>query len=319
MALRYLSGVQPSGQLHLGNYFGAIRRHIEAQDGAFYFIANYHAMTTIQNGDALRKNIQDAACTYLALGLDPERATFYRQSDIPEVTELMWMLATVTGMGLLERATSFKDKKERGIAASMGLFNYPVLMAADILLFDADVVPVGPDQIQHVEMTRDMATYFNQTFGETFKLPKHELGVPVPVPGLDGAKMSKSYGNTIPLFARGKELKKLVMSIKTDSTPLEEPKNPDTCPVFALYKLFANDEKVEEMRHNYLAGNYGYGHAKLALLSAIQECFATAYDKYDYYQSHLDEVEDILRYGAKKARAVAEVRIEAARRAVGLK
>ncbi len=319
MAPRYLSGVQPSGQLHLGNYFGAIKRHIERQDGAFYFIANYHALTTIQNAQVLRKNIYDAACTYLALGLDPKRATFYRQSDIPEVTELMWMLSTVTGMGLLERATSFKDKKERGIPASMGLFNYPVLMAADILLFDADIVPVGPDQVQHVEMTRDMATYFNQTYGETFKLPKYELGVPVPVPGLDGAKMSKSYGNTIPLFARGKELKKLVMSIKTDSTPLEEPKNPDTCPVFALYKLFASDAEVETMRQNYLAGGYGYGHAKLALLSAIQESFSQAYEKYDYYQSHLDEVEDILRFGAEKAREVAQVRIDAARTAVGLR
>ncbi len=318
MALRYLSGVQPSGQLHLGNYFGAIRSHIENQDGAFYFIANYHALTTIQNAEVLRKNILDAACTYLALGLDPERATFYRQSDIPEVTELSWLLSTVTGMGLLERAHSFKEKKARGLPATMGLFTYPILMAADILLFDADVVPVGPDQVQHVEMTRDMATYFNTTYGETFKLPKFELGTPVPVPGLDGEKMSKSYGNFIPIFERGKALKKLVMSIKTDATPLEDPKDPEKCSVFALYRLFASPEQIEQMRQNYAGGNYGYGHAKLALLDVIQERFADAYAKYDHFQSHPDEVEDILRAGAKKARAVARNRLDAARKACGL-
>ncbi len=323
MSTRYLSGVQPSGQLHLGNYFGAIRPHILHQDDAFYFIANYHAMTTLHDAAKLRRNTFEAATTYLALGLDPNRAVFFRQSDVPEVTELSWLLSTVTGMGLLERAVSYKEKVERGITPNVGLFYYPVLMAADILAYDADVVPVGTDQVQHLEMTRDMAGYFNNTFcgeGEppVFKLPKTQLGTPQPVPGLDGAKMSKSYGNHIPIFARGKELKALVMAIKTDSTPLEAPKNPDGDTVFALYSLFATPEKVAALRDKYERGGYGYGHAKLDLLKEIEATFAPAHERLAELERHPDDVEDILRDGARRAREVARAVTERARRACGL-
>lgn len=318
-AKRYLSGIQPSGQLHLGNYFGAIRKHLENQDGAFYFIANYHALTTVHDADLLRERTFDAAVTYLALGLDPERATLFRQSDVPEVTELTWLLATVTGMGLLERAVSYKEKRERGIPATVGLFTYPVLMAADILGYDADVVPVGTDQVQHLEMTRDMAQSFNAAYGQqVFKLPVYELGTPEPVPGIDGAKMSKSYGNHIPIFARGKELKSLVMSIKTDSTPLEEPKNPEGCTVFTLYSLFATPEQKAAMIEKYRAGGYGYGHAKLELLALIKERFAAAHERRDELLRRPDLVEDILQAGAKRARAVAREVTDRARAACGV-
>ena len=223
---RILSGVQPSGRLHLGNYFGAIKQHIDLQDEGqcFYFIANYHALTTIQDPQALSQNSLDIALDYLALGLDPDKSIFFRQSDVPEVTELAWILATVTNMGLLERAVSFKEKVKKGIEASVGLFTYPVLMAADILIYRSHVVPVGKDQIQHVEMTQDIAGKFNQAFSEVFPIPAYRLDKESKVPGIDGQKMSKSYGNTIDIFAEGKALKKTVMSIVTDSTPLEAPK-----------------------------------------------------------------------------------------------
>src|SRR5829696_7605394 len=258
---RILSGVQPSGKLHLGNYFGAIQQHIALQDQgeAFYFVADYHALTTLKDAEAkeadaahkanrkewksareiLAENVRDVALDYLALGLDPAKATFYRQSDIPEVTELAWVLGTVTGMGLLERAHSYKDKVAQGIAASVGLFTYPVLMAADILIVRSNLVPVGKDQVQHLEMTRDMAGYFNQSYGEVFPEPREKHGVAAVVPGTDGRKMSKSYGNTIDIFAEGKALRKAVMGVVTDSTPAEQPKDPETNNVFALYKLFA--------------------------------------------------------------------------------
>lgn len=317
--LRYLSGVQPSGQLHLGNYVGAIRKHIENQDNSFYFLANYHALTTVRDAEELRRNTFEAAITYLALGLDPERSVLFRQSDVPEVTELTWLLMTVTGMGLLERAVSYKEKKDRGILASAGLFTYPVLMAADILLYDTDVVPVGSDQIQHLEMTRDIAQTFNHTYEkDIFKLPRYELGVPTPVIGLDGAKMSKSYNNTIPIFARGKELKSLVMSIITDSTPLEAPKDPETCSVFKLYSLFATPHEVEALRAKYLGGNYGYGHAKKEFLGILERTFATAHDKRDHYLKHPSEVEDVLQEGARRARIVARQVLDRARLACGL-
>ncbi len=315
---RYLSGVQPSGILHLGNYFGAIRQHIERQDNAFYFIANYHALTTLHDAEQLRRNTFDTAATYLALGLDPQRATLFRQSDVPEVAELAWLLATVAGMGLLERAVSYKEKKDKGIAASVGLFTYPVLMAADILIYDSDVVPVGSDQVQHLEMTRDIASSFNHRYGETFKLPAYKLGVPTPVPGLDGQKMSKSYGNTIPILLGGKKLKKLVMSIETDSTPLEDPKDPDTCNVFALYKLFATEAQQQEMRQKYQGGNYGYGHAKLELLGLIKERFAEAREKKAEFDKNPDLVEDALAVGAKRARAIARDVLDRARSACGI-
>lgn len=316
---RYLSGIQPSGLLHLGNYFGAIRQHIKNQDNAYYFIANYHALTTLKDAAQLRQNTFDAAVTYLSLGLDPERATLFRQSDIPEVTELTWLLSTVTGMGLLERAVSFKEKKDKGIQASVGLFTYPILMASDILIYDADVVPVGSDQVQHLEMTRDMANYFNNTYEqEVFKLPEYELGVPVPVPGIDGQKMSKSYGNTIPLFLSGKPLKKLVMSIETDSKSLEDVKDPDTCTIFKLYSLFANSSEIEEMRGNYEGGNYGYGHAKMALLEKIKETFGPAHERKQALDRDKDYVEDVLQMGAKRARVVARELLDRARAACGI-
>ena len=315
---RYLSGVQPSGMLHLGNYFGAIRSHVENQDNAFYFIADYHALTTTRDAETLRKLIFDAAASYLALGLDPARAVFFRQSDVPEVTELTWLLMTTTGMGLLERAHSFKDKKAKGISATMGLFSYPVLMASDILIYDSDVVPVGKDLVQHLEMTRDMAQSFNAYYGEVFVLPKFELGTPELVPGIDGEKMSKSYGNTIPIFTQGKALKKLVMSIETDSTPLEAPKNPDTCTAFALYSLFASPDEIAEMRENYAGGGYGYGHAKKALLEKIKAHFGEAYERMAEYEKNPDLVYDVLADGAKRARTVARGVLDRARAACGL-
>lgn len=318
MAERYLSGVQPSGEIHLGNYFGAMRKQIAEQDDAFYFIADYHALTSLRDAEQLRYNVRHLAACYLALGLDPERAVLYRQSDVPEVTELMWLLSTVTGMGLLERAHSYKDKVANGIKPSMGLFTYPVLMAADILAFDADVVPVGSDQVQHLEMTRDMATSFNSVYGEVFKLPKVVLGTPTPVPGVDGRKMSKSYGNTIPVFLRGKKLKSLVMGIKTDSTPLEDPKDPSTCTVFALYSLFANAEQIEAMKGNYARGGYGYGHAKKELLGLMKDHFADAYERYDALMADEARLDAILLAGAEKARVQARAVLNRARRACGL-
>ena len=242
----------------------------------------------------------------------------YRQSDVPEVTELMWLLSTVTGMGLLERAHSYKDKVADGIKPTMGLFTYPVLMAADILAFDADVVPVGSDQVQHLEMTRDMASSFNALYGEVFNLPRFKLGTPVPVEGIDRRKMSKSYDNTIPIFLRGKALKSKIMGIKTDSTPLEDPKDPSTCGVFALYSLFADAQQIEEMKANYAGGNYGYGHAKKALLELMKAHFEPAYARYDALMADEGMLEEILLAGAEKARAQARAVLNRARAACGL-
>lgn len=315
---RYLSGVQPSGELHLGNYFGAIRQHLRNQDGAFYFIADYHALTTVHCAETLRRHTFDAAATYVALGLDPERATLFRQSDVPEVTELAWLLSTVTSKGLLERGVSYKDKRERGLPASLGLFSYPVLMAADILIYDSDVVPVGGDQVQHLEMTRDIASSFNARYGKVFKLPRYELGTPVPVPGLDGRKMSKSYGNTIPIFARGETLRALVMSIKTDSAPLEAPKDPDACTVFALYSLVAEEAEVEAMAAAYRGGGFGYGHAKKALLERLEATFAVASERRAALERRPEKVEAILAEGAVRARRIAREVLGRARAAVGL-
>ncbi|MCB9890148.1 MAG: tryptophan--tRNA ligase [Planctomycetes bacterium] len=315
---RHLSGIQPSGLLHLGNYFGAIRKHIEEQDDGFYFIANYHALTTTKDAEILREQTFDVAASYLAFGLDPQRATLFRQSDVPEVCELMWLLMTVTGMGLLERGVSYKEKKDRGIVPSVGLFAYPALQAADILAYDSDVVPVGKDQVQHIEFTRDMAQAFNRAYGDVFKIPEYTLGTPEPVPGIDGQKMSKSYGNSIPIFASGKALKKLCSSIVTDSKELEDVKDPDTDTVFALYSLVASEVEIAEMAANYRAGGYGYGHAKMALKDAIEVRFAEAREKRAYFDSHRDEVEDVLRAGASKARAIARDVTDRARAACGL-
>src|SRR5438105_5564116 len=268
---RYLSGVQPSGKLHLGNYFGAVKQHIALQDEGecFYFIADYHSLTTIREtasrlaeeskkpadaGELQREFTRDVALDYLALGLDPDRVAFFRQSDVPEVTELAWVLGTVTQMSLLERAVSYKDKVEKGLEASVGLFFYPVLMAADILIYRSHLVPVGKDQVQHIEMTQDIAGKFNRTYGEVFPIPNYRLDKESKVLGTDGQKMSKSYGNTIEIFAEGNALKKTVMSIKTDSTPLGSPLNPETCNVYALFGLFANDQEKTDLAARYRSG-----------------------------------------------------------------
>jgi len=315
---RYLSGIQPSGQLHLGNYFGAIRQHIANQDDAYYFIANYHAQTTVFDARALTENTRQAAATYLALGLDPERATLFRQSDVPEVTELMWLLTVVSGKGLLDRAVSYKDKVAQGITPGLGLYMYPVLMAADILLYDTDVVPIGSDQVQHVEMCRDMACRFNSRYGEVFKLPEYEIGTPVPVPGIDGRKMSKSYDNTIPIFASGAGLRERVMSIVTDPTPLEAPKDPDSCTVYQLYALLSSTEETAAMAMRYREGGYGYGHAKLALLARVEEEFALALERFSKLIGRHDDLEDILLLSARKARSTAAAVLDRARTASGL-
>jgi tryptophanyl-tRNA synthetase len=318
--LRILSGVQPSGKLHLGNYFGAIKQHIELQDEGecFYFIADLHALTTIQNAEELQANVRDVALDYLALGLDPKKTVFFRQSDVPEVTELAWIFSTVTGMGLLERAHSYKDKVARGLPASVGLFFYPVLMAADILIYRSHLVPVGQDQVQHLEITRDIAGYFNRTYGEIFPLPEYRLGQAPVVPGLDGKKMSKSYGNTIEIFAEGKELKKKVMSIVTDSTPLEAPKDPDKCTVFKLYSLFATPQEQQELAEKYRAGGFGYGQAKQMLYEKIEQYFAAARQRRRELAKEPGLVEEVLRQGAARARAEARATMALVRRAVGL-
>src|SRR5207302_323579 len=273
---RILSGVQPSGKLHLGNYFGAVKQHIALQDEGecFYFIANYHALTTIQDRKTLEDHTRDVALDYLALGLDPDKATFFRQSDVPEVTELSWILATVTNMGLLERAVSYKEKLDKGIEATVGLFTYPVLMAADILIYRSNLVPVGRDQVQHLEMTQDIAGKFNRAYAEIFPIPNYRLEKEASkVPGTDGQKMSKSYGNTVEIFAEGKPLEKTVMGIKTDSTPMGQPLNPETCTVFALYSLVAPEAERAALAADYRGGKIGYGGAKKLLKAKIDDYF----------------------------------------------
>ena len=319
--IRILSGVQPSGKLHLGNYFGAIRQHIALQDEGecFFFIADYHALTTIQDRRQLAENVRAVALDYLALGLDPDRTAFFRQSDVPEVTELAWILSTVTGMGLLERAHSYKDKVARGITPSAGLFFYPVLMAADILIYRSNLVPVGQDQVQHIEMTRDMAGSFNQVYGKVFPLPEARLDRAPNVPGTDGKKMSKSYGNTIEIFAEGKALKDSVMRIVTDSTPVEAPKDPEKDTLFALFSLFADEAGKEELGARYRAGGLGYGEVKKALLAKIEAHFAAARVQRKELASHLSVVEAALRKGAEKARAEAMETMRLVREAVGLR
>ena len=317
---RFLSGVQPSGKLHLGNYFGALRQHIALQDEAeaFYFIANYHAMTTVQDKDLLAEQTLAVAMDYLALGLDPRKAVFFRQSDVPEVNELAWMLSAVTGKGLLDRATSFKDKVARGINPSMGLYYYPMLMAADILIYRSTVVPVGEDQVQHLEMTRDMALAFNKAYGEIFPLPTVRLDAGAKVPGLDGQKMSKSYDNTIEIFEEGKRLRKRVMSIVTDSTPLEEPKDPDACNVFALYQLFSDEAEQEELRDKYRTPGFGYGNAKQILFEKMDAYFAPYREERKRLENDLSYVEDVLAEGGARARAEAQKTMRLVREAAGI-
>jgi tryptophanyl-tRNA synthetase len=330
--MRILSGVQPSGKLHLGNYFGAIRQFDEFQHKGhgLYFIADLHALTTVRDADTLRENCHHVALALLALGLDPEKATIFRQSDIPEVTELTWILSTVTPMGLLERAHSFKDKTARGISPDHGLFAYPVLMASDILIYHSDLVPVGKDQKQHLEITRDIAVKFNQTYckdfdphtgeGGVLKLPEaHILEDTAVVPGVDGQKMSKSYGNTIDLFGPEKQVRKRVMGIKTDSTPLEAPKDPDSCNVFALLKLFAAPEVLEEIREMYVKGGTGYGDFKKRLWDYFEATFGEARKRYDELLNNEDYVNAVLDKGAQRAREIATQVMDQVRRAAGLK
>jgi tryptophanyl-tRNA synthetase len=339
MSKRILSGVQPSGKLHLGNYFGALKQHIELQHEGecYYFIADYHALTTIGDlqpdvklrGEQLRQQVLDVALDYLALGLDPTKAAFFRQSDVPEVTELTWILASVTGMGLLERATSYKDKLDKGISPSVGLFTYPVLMAADILIYRSHLVPVGKDQVQHLEMTRDMAGYFNNSFGEdVFPMPMERLDRGAKVPGTDGEKMSKSYGNTIDIFAEGKALKQVVMGIKTDSTPVDAPKDPTNNTVVELYKLMATADEVAKMESLYRnpledadkrnGRPFGYGDAKTMLLEKINAHFGPFREKRKELAAKPDHVEQVLHDGAKRARAEAQKTMELVRDAVGM-
>ncbi len=313
--------MQPTGKLHLGNYFGAIKQHIALQDEGecFYFVADYHSLTTIQDATVLREHVLGVALDYLALGLDPHKAAFYRQSDVTDVAELAWILGCVTNMGLLERAVSYKEKVEKGIEASVGLFTYPVLMAADILIVRSNLVPVGKDQVQHLEMTQDMAGKFNRTFGAIFPIPNARLDKESKVPGTDGQKMGKSYGNTIDIFAEGKPLEKVVMGIKTDSTPMSQPLNPDGDNVFALYGLFASDAEKAEMAELYRAGKIGYGGAKKALRGKIETYFAPFRDKRRQLAQDPATVEDILREGAKRARAEAEATMDLVRAATGLR
>src|SRR6266436_5766473 len=274
--MRILSGIQPSGVLHIGNYFGMMHPAIalQAQGEAFYFIADYHALTSVRDPKALRENIHRVALDFLACGLDPERAALFRQSDVPQVTELAWILSTIAPMGLLERAHSYKDKLARGLASTVGLFSYPVLMAADILIYDSDAVPVGKDQKQHIEMTRDLAVKINETFGQVFKLPEPRINPQTQVvPGLDGQKMSKSYGNNIDIFGDEKETRKRVMSIVTDSTPLEAPKDPARSTIFQLYSLFASNNEIADMWERFQRGGTGYGDFKKQLFAKLWEYF----------------------------------------------
>ncbi|MBR8700287.1 Tryptophan--tRNA ligase [Fusobacterium sp. DD29] len=320
---RSLSGIQSSGILHLGNYFGAIKQFVDNQKSGeydcFYFIADYHSLTSLPDPKSVTENTYNIVLDYLALGLDPKKSTIFLQSDVPEHTELSWLLSNVTPVGLLERGHSYKDKIAKGISPNTGLLTYPVLMAADILMYDTDIVPVGKDQKQHLEFARDIAMKFNQQYGvDLFKLPEPLiLDDSAIVPGTDGQKMSKSYGNTINMFASKKELKKQVMSIVTDSTPLEEPKDPDNN-VAKLYALFATIEKQNEMKEKFLAGNYGYGHAKTEVLNAILEYFGEAREKREELIKHPDYIKDVLFEGGKKARAIAQEKVMKAKEAVGL-
>ncbi|MGS2740300.1 tryptophan--tRNA ligase [Sinomicrobium sp. M5D2P17] len=319
---RILTGIQSTGTPHMGNILGAILPAIQMSEqpgnDSFLFIADMHSLTQIKNGEELRQNTYTVAATWLAFGLDIEKAVFYRQSDVPETAELAWYLSCFFPFQRLTLAHSFKDKADRLEDVNAGLFSYPMLMAADILLYDAEIVPVGKDQMQHLEITRDVASRFHSKMGETFVIPEGKVQENTQyIPGTDGGKMSKSRGNTINLFLPDKQLRKRVMSVETDSTPLEEPKNPDTCNVFALYKILGTPNQVEVMRENYLKGGYGYGHAKQALYELITEKYATERERYHYYMNHLDEVDQALAFGAEKARKVAGEVLKRVRNKIG--
>lgn len=320
--MRVLSGVQPTGPMHWGNYFGAIRQYIELQEqgDGYYFIANLHALTTIRDAEQLRRNTREAALDLLALGLDPGRATLFVQSDVPEVSELCWLLMTGTSMGVLERCHAYKEKKAKGLRADAGLFAYPVLMAADILAYDSEVVPVGEDQVQHLEVTRDLAASFNHQFGEVFVLPQARLlSHGARVPGTDGQKMSKSYGNTIDVFEEPSALRKKIMRIQTDSRPIEQPKDPLTDHLYQLYGLFVDRDEQQRMAEIYRRGGFGYGEVKKALAEAAERFFAAARQRRQQLADNSQQLDELLADGARRARQRAQQVLLRAQRACGVK
>ena len=320
--MRILSGIQPSGKLHIGNYFGMMKTMISHMENAdlYVFIVDLHALTSVHDRDRLAQGTVEAAADFMALGLDPDKCTFWVQSDVPEVCELTWVLSTMAPMGLLERCHSYKDKIAKGISPSHGLFSYPILMAADILLYQAERVPVGKDQKQHLEVARDIAQKFNNEFGETFVVPEPAIDEQTAtVPGIDGQKMSKSYGNTIPIFLEGKGLKKQVMAIQTDATPVEEPKDPDSCNLFKIFTLFASPERLAEVRNLYVNGGAAYGYLKLELLELITDRFAEARARKKEFLADPGEVRNIMSKGADKARQKAAPTLDLVRDRVGLK
>ena len=319
--LRVLSGIQPSGVLHLGNYFGMMSRMIRYQDEneLFCFIANYHALTTLPGPDTLSSNTFNAACDFLALGMDPEKSTFWVQSDVPQVTELTWILSSQAGVGLMDRATSYKDKIAQGLKPNMGLYSYPVLMAADILLFDSQIVPVGKDQKQHLEMTRDIAIRFNNTFGDTLVVPEPDIEeVTQLVPGIDGQKMSKSYNNTIPIFDSHKQIRKKIMRIVTDATDVDEPKDKDT-PLFQLYSLFLDSSGQKDLSDRYEGKGLRYGDVKQELFEKVMDYFQPYREQRKTLISRPGQVHDILKSGAKKAKDVAEEVLDRVQAAIGVR
>jgi len=319
--MRVLSGIQPTGRFHWGNYFGAIRQYIDLQDEdeAYYFIANLHALTTVRDAEQLKQATLDAAIDLLALGLDPERAVLFVQSDVPEVSELCWLLITGTPMGLLERCHAYKEKKAKGVVADAGLFAYPVLMAADILAYDSDLVPVGEDQVQHIEVCRDLARSFNHQYGNVFSTPQAKLlDTSARVPGTDGDKMSKSYNNTIEIFEEPKAMRKKIMRITTDSRPMDEPKDPETDHLFQLYSLFVDDEKREAMANTYRKGGFGYGMVKKKLADVAERYFAPVRERRQELASDPERVQRILDDGMRKARRKAGEVLRRAQEACGL-
>ena len=321
LVLRVLSGIQPTGRLHIGNFFGAMRQHLAFQNehDCFYFIADYHALTSNPSPADVAQHSLSVAMDYIALGLNPEKTVFWRQSDVPEVTELTWLLSCITPMGLLQRCTSYKDKVAQGLSPNHGLFAYPVLQAADILIYESDIVPVGADQKQHIEVARDIAIRFNNSYGEIFTVPREYIIESVAVvPGIDGRKMSKTYENTIEIFEPEKDTKKKIMRIVTDSTPVEEPKDPDKCNVFALLKLVASPQELSEWENRYRSGGMGYNQAKQRLAELMIEYFKPFRQKRAELENNIDHVKETLAKGAARAKAVASKTLARARKAVGL-
>jgi tryptophanyl-tRNA synthetase len=326
--MRILSGIQPSGALHIGNYFGMMRPAValQAEGEALYFVADYHALTSLREPEMLRANSRRVALDFLACGLDPERATLFRHSDVPQVTELAWILSTLAPMGLLERAHSYKDKLARGMSANVGLFSYPILMAADILIYDSDVVPVGKDQKQHIEITRDLAVKMNETYGQSepdgrlFKLPEPRIQPATEtVPGIDGQKMSKSYGNNIDIFSDENEMRKRVMSIVTDSLAVDAPKAPGTSTIFKLYSLVASEDEIADMHQRFVKGGTGYGDFKKQLFEKLWEYFAPMRKRREEILKDKSYIDDVLAHGARRANEIADPVMERVRKAVGLR